>query len=283
MRVPKAVLGGFLIVALAAAVYFLVLAKDPPTAADQAGSAPAASADASTSPAPDQKTEAAPLPVKVDKAFVGDLVMTLRSPGEAYTEKKITMKAEVGGDVKNLYAAEGKHVREGDLLIELDDREYRLRLESAEAMRLRYLSELFLDRQFALAPSAPSKDVTDRLTKAQADYDRVSKGFKSGVASEADLEKAQAALELALIESGRKRDEVQAATKGLTQAEVDVKVARLNLEKTRIRAPFSGILTDIKISPKERVDVGRELFTLVDISRIKVEAKVLESEVGKVV
>ncbi len=283
MRVPKAVLGGFVIVTLAAAVYFLVLDKMPPATADQAGMAPTATSDASTSPAPDQEDEAAPLPVKVDRAFVGDLVMTLRSPGEAYTEKKITMKAEVGGEVKNLYAAEGKHVREGDLLVELDDREYRLRLESLEAQRLRYLSELFLDRQFTLAPSAPSKDVTDRLAKAQADYDRVSQGFKSGVASQADLEKAQAALELALIESGRKRDEVQAATKGLTQAEVDVKVARLNLEKTRVRAPFSGILTDIKISPKERVDGGRELFTLVDISRIKVKAKVLESEVGKVV
>lgn len=284
MRVPKAVLGGFLVMALAAAaVYFLVLDKKPAAAENQAGTEPVRSSAASAVPAPDQKVEAAPLPVKVSKAFVGDLVMTLRSPGEAYTEKKITVKAEVGGDVKNLYAAEGKHVREGDLLVELDDRSYRLRLESVEAQRLRTLSELFLDRQFSGAVSPPAKDVVDRLAKAQADYDRISQGFKSGVASEADLEKAQAALELALIESGRKRDEVQAATKGLTQAEVDVKVARLDLEKTRIRAPFSGILTDIKISPKERVEGGRELFTLVDISRIKVKAKVLESEVGKVV
>ncbi len=72
--------------------------------------------------------------------------MTLKSPGEAYTEKRIAMKAEVGGVVKNLYAAEGRHVREGDLLVELDDREYRLSLEKLEAQRLRYLSELFLER-----------------------------------------------------------------------------------------------------------------------------------------
>ncbi len=72
-----------------------------------------------------------------------------------------------------------------------------------------------------------------------------------------------------------------ASTKGLTQAEIDVKLARMDLEKTIIRAPFAGIVTDIKISPKERLDAGRELFTLVDISRIKVKAKVLESEIGK--
>jgi RND family efflux transporter MFP subunit len=282
MRIPKAVLGGFLILVLAAAaVYFLILPKKP-AAADNQAAADASQASAAT-PAQEQKMEAAPLPVKVSKAFVGDLVMTLKSPGEAYTEKRVAVKAEVGGVVKNLYAAEGRHVREGDLLVELDDREYRLRLESLEAQRLRYLSELFVERQFAMEGAPPSKDVLDRMAKAQADYDRISQGFKSGVASQADLEKAQAALELTLIESGRKRDEVQAASKGLTQAEVDVRIARLNLEKTLIRAPFAGIVTDVKLSPKERLDPGRELFTLVDISRIKVKAKVLESEVGKVV
>jgi RND family efflux transporter MFP subunit len=284
MRIPKAVLGGFLVLILAAAgVYFFVLNKTPSKPENQAETASTSPAGASSAPAPDQKVEAAPLPVKVAKAIIGDLVMTLKSPGEAYTEKRIAMKAEVGGVVKNLYAAEGRHVREGDLLVEVDDREYRLSMEKLEAQRLRYLSELFLEREFSKTDQQPSQAVVDKLAKAQSDYDRISEGFKAGVASQADLEKAQASLELALIEAGRKKDDVQAATKGLTQAEVDVKIARLNLEKTRVRAPFAGIVTDVKLSPKERIDPGRELFTLVDISRIKVKAKVLESEVGKVV
>ena len=284
MRIPKAVLGGFLILILAAAgIYFFVLDKSPAKAEGQTGAAAGGSDVSPAASAPDQKVEAAPIPVKVDKAFLGDLVMTLKSPGEAYTEKRIAMKAEVGGVVKSLYAGEGRHVREGDLLVELDDREYRLNLERLEAQRLRLLSELFLERQFSVAEEPLAPSIGDKLAKAQAGYDRAAEGFKSGVASQADLEKAQAALELALIEAGRKKDEVQAATKGLTQAEVDIKIARLALEKTRVRAPFAGIITDIKLSAKERLDAGRELFTLVDISRIKVKAKVLESEVGKVV
>lgn len=284
MRIPKAVLGGFLILILAAAgIYFFVLDKSPAKAEGQTGAAAGGSDVSPAASAPDQKVEAAPIPVKVDKAFLGDLVMTLKSPGEAYTEKRIAMKAEVGGVVKSLYAGEGRHVREGDLLVELDDREYRLNLERLEAQRLRLLSELFLERQFSVAEEPLAPSIGDKLAKAQAGYDRAAEGFKAGVASQADLEKAQAALELALIEAGRKKDEVQAATKGLTQAEVDIKIARLALEKTRVRAPFAGIITDIKLSAKERLDAGRELFTLVDISRIKVKAKVLESEVGKVV
>jgi RND family efflux transporter MFP subunit len=284
MRVPKAVLGGFLILVLAAAgVYFLVLDKAPAKPENQAKNASAVASGGSTATAPDQKVEAAPLPVKVAKAIIGDLVMTLKSPGEAYTEKRIAMKAEVGGVVKNLYAAEGRHVKEGDLLVELDDREYRLRLEKLEAQRLRYLSDLFLEKQFSVTDQQPAPAIVDKLDKAQAAYDRVAEAFKKELVSQADLEKAQSDLELVLIEAGRKKDEIMASTKGLTQAEVDVKIARMDLEKTRIRAPFAGIVTDLKLSPKERLDPGRELFTLVDISRIKVKAKVLESEVGKVI
>jgi RND family efflux transporter MFP subunit len=77
------------------------------------------------------------------------------------------------------------------------------------------------------------------------------------------------------------KDEIIAAAKGLTQAEIDVKKARINLEKTSIRAPFSGIITDVNISPEEHVSPSIELFTLVNIERIQVHAKVLESEIGK--
>lgn len=284
MPIPKAALGGFLILVLVgAAIWFLVLDKGPAKPGNQAEIASGEASGGSTATAPDQKVEAAPLPVKVAKAIKGDLVMTLKSPGEAYTEKRIAMKAEVGGVVKNLYAAEGRHVKEGDLLVELDDREYRLHLEKLEAERLRYLSELFLEKQFSATDQLPAPAIIDKLNKAQADYERISEAFKKGLVSQADLEKAQGDYELALIEAGRKKDEIMASSKGLTQAEVDVKIARLDLEKTRIRAPFAGIVTDIKLSPKERLDAGRELFTLVDISRIKVKAKVLESEVGKVV
>jgi RND family efflux transporter MFP subunit len=86
---------------------------------------------------------------------------------------------------------------------------------------------------------------------------------------------------MSLIEAGLKKEEVMAASKGLTQAEIDVKTAELDLAKTKITAPFAGIITEIKVSPGEHLEPGRDLFTLVNISEIKVLAKVLESEVGK--
>jgi RND family efflux transporter MFP subunit len=170
-------------------------------------------------------------------------------------------------------------VKDGDVLLELDDLEYRLRLEKQQALRLKLLSDLFLEKQFAAPETAPNRAALDKLNKAKANFEKASEAFQKGLISQVDLEKAQKDYELILIEAGSKKDEIMATN--LTQSEIDVKIAQMELDKTKIRAPFSGIITEIKISPKEHISTGQELFTLVNISQIKVKAKVLESEIGK--
>ena len=283
MRIPKPVLGGFLILLLlAAGAYFLFLNKAPAKPGNKAAAASGSDPGQSAAQAPGQKAPPAPLPVKAVKAIKGDLIITLKSPGEAYTREQVTLKAEVGGVVKTLYAADGRHVKAGDLLAELDDRTYRLNLEQRQALRLQRLSELFLEKQFATSNPEISPAAVEKVNKAEAEYQKAAAAFQKGLVSQSDFEAAQKDYEIALIEAGRKKDEIMATTKGLTQAELDVKLAQMDLEKTRIRAPFAGILTEIKISPREHIDPGRELCTLVNISRIWVKAKILESEIGKI-
>lgn len=289
----KAVGVSLLVLALAAAGYLLIVkgGLHRPGGGKTGGEAAAAAGTSSTpsgasgspgaSDPSGQKAEAAPIQVKAVTAAVGDLVMTLKSPGEAYTEKRIALKSEASGTILKLAVAEGRHVAAGQVLVELDDREARLSLERLEAVRLKNLSDLFLEKRFAEADKEISPDVLEKLARAQAAFEKASEAFGRGASSPSDLEKAQKDLELALIEAGRKKEEILASSKNLTQSEIDVKLARLSLEKTRIRAPFAGVVTDIKVSPQERIEPGRELFTLVDLSQIKVKAKVLESEIGK--
>jgi RND family efflux transporter MFP subunit len=265
MRIPKPVLGGFLILlVLAAGAYFLFLNKAPAKPGIQGAVASGSDPGQSGAQTPGQKAPPAPLPVKAVKAIKGDLIITLKSPGEAYTREQVTLKAEVGGVVKTLYAAEGRHVKAGDLLAELDDRTYRLNLEQRQALRLQRLSELFLEKQFATSNPEISSAAVEKVNKAEAEYQRAAAAFQKGLVSQSAFEAAQKDYEIALIEAGRKKDEIMATTKGLTQAELDVK------------------LTEIKISPREHIDAGRELCTLVNISRIWVKAKILESEIGKI-
>jgi len=273
MIFPKKILAGVLaLIVVAAAAYFIFVNKKGKNPAEQPGGETAQ---------PAAKAEESALPVKVVPVKRGDLVMRLQSPGEAYTERNIVLKAEVTGTIKTLSAKEGRHVRAGEILVEIDDQEYRLKWERSEALRLKYLSDLLLDKQFAPPAKEMDPAAADRIKRAEQDFSKAGSLFGQGLISREEFEKAKRSYESLLIESGVKQEEVMAAAKGLTQAEIDAKIAQLELDRTKIRAPFAGIVSEIKVSPQENISAGRELFTLVDISRIKVQARVLESEIGK--
>lgn len=278
MIFPKKILVAFLVVIIAGAAAYILFFHNPK---DETSGGTPGSQGSSTQSA-EQKPEEEPLPVKAALAQKGDLLIRLKSAGEAVTEKRITVKTEVSGVIKNLRVKEGMHVREGDLLVEIEDREYRLRLEQREAGRLKALSELFLERQFAVPDRQPDSQQLERVDKTREAFEKAAGLWGRGMISREEYEKAKMDYEFALIETGAKKDEVMATAKGLTQSEVEVKIAQMELEKTKIRAAFSGVITDIKVSPKENVTAGRELFTLVNISDIKVQAMVLESEVGRI-
>ncbi len=284
MVIPKKILVISLIVILIGfGGYFLFVKKGQETNQETEVNSSASSPGEIQTRAGVQGTsqEILPLPVKAVPAIRGEVVIGLKSPGEAITEKMIIVKAEVGGVIENLNIAEGRHVREGDLLVELDDREFRLKLEKQQALRLKYLSELILEKQFSTSEFDPDPETLEKIAKAKKEAEQADELYKKGLLSRDEWDRAQKGYELVLIESGSKKDEVMASSKNLTQTEIDVKISEMELAKTRIRAAFSGIITDIMVSSKEHVSPGQELFTLVNIAQIKVKAKVLESEIGK--
>jgi RND family efflux transporter MFP subunit len=273
MIFPKKILTIVLIIVLIGlSVYFFVLKNGSDSTGGEASS---------SEQAQDAQTSETPLQVKVEEARRGDLIIKLRSPAEAVTDRIIIMKAEVQGIIKNLNVRESKHVAKGNLLVELDDEEYRLSYENAQAVRLKAFSEMLVEQRFADAAGESGKEQSSELNNARTQLEQAGQQYQKGLISREEYERRSRLYERALIESGEKKDEVVAAMKGLTQAEISVKKAQLDLEKTKIRAPFSGIITDIKVSPGEHVSAGRELLTLVNISRIQVHARVLESEIGK--
>jgi RND family efflux transporter MFP subunit len=273
MIFPKKVLTIVLaIILIGLGVYYFVVRSGSDSAEGEASS---------SEKAQETKTSETPLQVKVEEATLGDLIIKLRSPAEAVTDRTIVMKTEVQGVIKNLNVKESKHVRKGDLLVELDDKEYRLNYENAEAARLKAFSEMLVEQRFADVAGESGDEQNSELKDAKTQFEEAGRQYQKGLISGDEYERRSRLYERALIESGEKKDEVVAAMKGLTQAEIGVKKAQLDLEKTKIRAPFSGIITDIMASPGEHVSVGRELFTLVNISRIQVHARVLESEIGK--
>ncbi len=273
MIIPKKILVLFLVVVIGGSLYYFLVMKQGNLSSEK-------ETDENISEEV-VETTGTPLPVKVEPVKRGELVIGLRSPGEARTDQMAVLKTEVSGKVEVMHVREGQFVEKGQLLVELDDREFRLEVERAEASRLKILSELMLDNQFAEKNTIGDASFIKIIEDEKKMYEKVSQQYQEGLVSEEEFERAFKKFETVMIESGQKKDDIMAATKGLTQQEISVKKARLNLEKTRITAPFSGIITDIKVSEQQQVTASYELFTVVNTGRVSVHARVLESEIGK--
>jgi HlyD family secretion protein len=72
------------------------------------------------------------------------------------------------------------------------------------------------------------------------------------------------------------------ARSGLQAAEARVERARLDLERAVIRAPFDGVVQRVAVAVGERLAVGQELVTLVDLDHLRVDASVLEHDLAGV-
>ena len=76
------------------------------------------------------------------------------------------------------------------------------------------------------------------------------------------------------------RERAQRLKSGLTEAEIAVREARIDLERTRIRAPFPGRVASVNVVPGQRVSQGEALLSVVDLTPIKVQVQVLEGELA---
>ena len=76
------------------------------------------------------------------------------------------------------------------------------------------------------------------------------------------------------------RDSAARARSGLDAARVAVNRAEINLLRTRIVAPFPGRIANLKVVPGQYVNVGDELLTVQAMDPIRVDAKVLEGNIG---
>lgn len=103
----------------------------------------------------------------------------------------------------------------------------------------------------------------------------------------ANLLQAQASYEEQMLGGARldsaaraERARLARAQSGLDQAEAQLYRARMNLEHTRVVAPFPGRVASVMVVEGAWVQTSNELLSVVDIDPIRVEVQVLETEVG---
>ena len=190
----------------------------------------------------DRRAEAKKTAMKKEVPAVRIITLTLKPerledkislPAEVEAFEDLWVKAEVKGQVLDIPAKEGQSVKKGQLLVRLDDRDYRSRLARIEA-------------NFRLA---------------KQDYGRMATLVQKNIAAESKLDEIEARFE----ELKAQRSEAQ-----------------LSLDRTRITAPISGQLNEIKAKKGDLLDVNQQVAQILQFKKVKVTVGVPESDVAAV-
>jgi membrane fusion protein (multidrug efflux system) len=219
-----------------------------------------------------EKKEAREKTTSVDAAAVvrGDLVLPIVAEGRIRARRSGEIRAEIAGRLDHLHVEEGQTIRKGQILATLDGREYEVAIDEARSRYLESLSRLVIEED-KVEPEAKDGD----LEKKVADlWDQERRGK---ITREERLDRERA-LEINGLRSGAFRQDLVEARTGLAAARGDEERARLNLERTQIRAPFTGVVTGLDIQPGEQVTAGEVLCSLINNVDVEAEVGVLESD-----
>jgi RND family efflux transporter MFP subunit len=169
-----------------------------------------------------------------------------RAPAEVRALNDSTIAAEVSAVVQVVHADIGLEVAKGDLLLELDPTDYQLNLKQAEAN---------------LASSRA------RLDQAQAKLKRaMTLGTSQYISADELLERET---DVMVFEAQIQADEVAVA------------VARRNLEKCNVRAPFDGAIVQRTAQVGGFVRNGEPLIALTQVDRFELDARIPDSQAGE--
>ncbi len=214
-----------------------------------------------------------PVSVNVVEAFRGELVVPVVAEGIIRARRTAELRFELAGKIERILVREGQKVRKGQLLAELDGREYRIRIEEAHNRYLQALGQVAVEERGRDLEEDQAKG--DALRQALLDLAEME---SRGEITRAERMNREIALGIQAVDEGGFRRELIEARSGMAQARADEEQARLNLEKTQVRAPFSGVLTGLTLAPGEWVNGNQAFLTLVDNVEIEAEVGVLESD-----
>jgi membrane fusion protein, multidrug efflux system len=214
------------------------------------GAAGNASSPAANGSSPAAAASAAPLLISPED------VLTVRNntlasgpsiTGSVQPERRADLRAEVSAIVLSVLKENGDPVKRGDLIVRLDDTSIRESLVAAEA-------------------SARAAD--QAYEQAQRQYQRLVSLREKGMVSTQQVEDAE------IRRNTAQSDRETARTRVVS--------SRQQLERTEVRAPFDGIVSDRKVSAGDTAQVGKELVKVIDPHSLRFEGLVSADSIGEV-
>lgn len=163
--------------------------------------------------------------------------------GTLQARRAATMRAEAQGAILEMVVEQGQEVKKGQLLARIEDTSL---------------------RDQVLAARTSVRVARNAVQVAQADEERNRKLANAGVITQRDLERAVLS---------RQQSQAQ-----LSEAEARLALANQQLGRTRIVAPFDGVVSERRASAGDIVQPGTPLYTVIDPTSMRLEAAVPASQ-----
>jgi HlyD family secretion protein len=226
--------------------------------------------------------------------------------GYVVAHHKIAVGAKVMGRVAWIGVEKGDKVRQGQVLVRLEDNDFRAQSNQARANLAAAQARLDQLR----SGSRPQEKMKDRagvlqaqatLTNAESEYERAEKLYRAGVSSKAELERATAQRDSAraLVEAARqssamtdigpRAEEIRAGEAQVRQMKAALEYADTQLANTEIRAPVSGtVLQRIvergeMVSPSAFGESGARtsVVALADLNDLQIELDISQADFAR--
>ena len=230
----------------------------------------------------------------------------LSASGYVVAHHKIAVGAKVMGRVSWIGVEKGDTVQEGQILVRLEDNEFRAQVNQARANMAAAQARLDQLR----SGSRPQEKLKDRaavlqaeanLKNAEAEYQRAESLYRSGVASKAELDRtlAQRDSARALVEAARqassmtdigpRKEEIRAAEAEVQQMKAALDYAQTQLAATEIKAPTAGTVLERIVERGEMVSPSAfggsgartSVVDLADLTDLRIELDISQTDFAR--
>ena len=224
------------------------------------------------------------------------------STDNAYVQGEITrVSSQLGARIADVKVGDNEHVQKGQLLVKLEDDDFHLAVDRAnaalamrEAERTQAQSKLTQQASLIAAGEAKVASSQASLGRSQIDLSRAQTLRKPGYVSEervttlsADNHIARSQVSMAQADLQGQRQQVNALNAEIKRldalianARTDLAQAELNLTRSEIHAPISGLVGQRAARNGQYVQAGAYLLSIVPDQDIWIQANFKETQIG---
>jgi RND family efflux transporter MFP subunit len=226
-------------------------------------------------------------PVKVAHVEQMPVGASVNVTGTLAAQDEATLSIKVPGRLSTITVDLGSVVRKGQVVAQVEQQDYRLRVQQAEAALQQARARLGLqpqgdDDRFDPEVTGTVRQARAVLEEARQNRERVKALVESGVVARAEYEAADAAFKVAQGKYQDAVEEIRNRQALLAQRRTELSLARQALADTVVVAPFDGIVQEKRASVGEYLGAAAPVVTVVRVNPLRFRGEVPERDASAV-